>query len=119
MKRRLREAQRRVDANPVLRSTLRSLRPSVTLWGAVGIVLFLILPEIVGFVWGVRIATWAHARMLDEASVAGRKLFWLLEWTFKDGGSWLNLWVGVAMLLWWVRIRKARRSLEVQSRNRP
>ena len=100
MKKRLKTAARRAAANPVLRHSARSLKPTPNLWGILGVLLFFILPEILGFWRGREIAAWAHARMLEEADAMGRRLYWLLEKLFEDGGSWVNLGIGAALLGW-------------------
>ena len=100
MKERLKRAADRAAANPVLRHSARSLKPGRNLWGVAGVLLFFILPEIVGFVWGAEITAWAHARYLTEPERILRMNYWLLEKLFEDGGSWVNLGIGVALLGW-------------------
>ncbi len=100
MKRRIKQAARRAAANPVLRQSARSLKPTPNLWGVLGTVLFFILPEIIGFWRGKEIAAWAHAQMLQEPDAMGRQVYWLLEKLFEEGGSWINLGIGVTLLGW-------------------
>jgi len=52
MKKRIKYAAERAVKNPVLRKSVQSLKPSQSIWGALGVVLFFIAPEIVGFIWG-------------------------------------------------------------------
>ncbi len=108
-KERLQKAAQRAAANPVLRRSARSLKPEATLWGMAGTILFFILPEVVGFLWGSEITAWAHRKMLEEPDAMGRKVYWLIEKLFEDGGSWVNLGIGVAILGWliWERWFKA------------
>jgi hypothetical protein len=68
--------------------------------GSSGHYIFFIVPEIVGFIWGSEIAAWAHAQTLSEPTEIGRKLYWVLEKLFEDGGSWINLGIGVLLLVW-------------------
>lgn len=56
--------------------------------------------EIAGFIWGEEISDWAHAQTLSEPTEVGRKLYWVLEKLFEDGGSWVNLSIGVLLLVW-------------------
>ena len=100
MKRRLKRAAERAAANPVLRQSARSLKPSRSFWGVLGVLLFFIFPEIVGFLWGEEITAWAHAHYLTEPERILRMNYWLLEKLFEDGGSWVNLGIGVALLGW-------------------
>ena len=100
MKKHIRSAAKRVANNPVLQKSAQSLKPDRSLWGVLGIIFFFIVPEIVGFIWGSEIAAWAHAQTLNEPIEIGRKLYWILEKLFEDGGSWINLGIGVLLLVW-------------------
>ena len=113
MRERISRATKRVKENPVLRETAKNLRPSLTIWGFLGTLLFFILPEIIGFWRGKEIASWAHAKYLQEPLEIGRATYWLIEKFFKDGGSYLNLSIGLALLYWmWSDWRKQRREKE-------
>ena len=100
MKKRIRSAADRVAKNPVLQKSAQSLKPDRSVWGVLGVVLFFIVPEIVGFIWGEEITDWAHAQTLSEPTEIGRKVYWVLEKLFEDGGSWINLSIGVLLLVW-------------------
>ncbi len=100
MKKRIRSAARRVAENPVMQKSAQSLKPNRSIWGVLGVVLFFIVPEIIGFIWGKEIANWAHAQILSEPTEVGRKLYWVFEKLFEDGGSWVNLSIGVLLLVW-------------------
>jgi hypothetical protein len=100
MRERFRSAARRASENPVLRRSARSLKPTPSLWGIAGVLLFFILPEIIGFWRGKAIAQWAHAQALQEPSAMGRSVYWILEKLFEEGGSWVNLGIGIALLVW-------------------
>lgn len=100
MKKRIRSAAESVAKNPVLQKSAQSLKANRSIWGVLGVVLFFIVPEIVGFIWGEEITYWAHAQALSEPSEVGRKLYWVLEKLFEDGGSWINLSIGVLLLVW-------------------
>jgi len=100
MKERLRNAARRAKNNPVLQKSAASLKPDRTIWGVLGTVLFFIVPEIIGFIWGEEITAWAHAETLNEPSAMGRNMYWALEKLFEDGGSWINLGIGLLLLFW-------------------
>jgi hypothetical protein len=100
MKKRIRSAAERVSKNPVFQKSAQSLKPDLSIWGVLGVVLFFIVPEIVGFIWGGEITEWAHAQTLSEPTEIGRKVYWVLEKLFEDGGSWINLSIGVQLLVW-------------------
>jgi len=100
MKRRLHRAARRAAANPILRQSFQSLKPKPNLWGIVGTLLLFILPEILAFWRGSEIAAWAHAHYLQEPDGILRLNYRLLEMIFAEGGSWVNLGIGIALLGW-------------------
>ena len=100
MKKRIRSAADRVAKNPVLQKSVQSLKPDRSVWGVLGVVFFFFVPEIVGFIWGEEITGWAHAQTLSEPTEIGRKVYWVLEKLFEDGGSWINLSIGVLLLVW-------------------
>ncbi|WP_294950987.1 hypothetical protein [Sulfurovum sp.] len=100
MKERLKNAVKRTAQNPVLRKSAESIKPNRSIWGVLGVVFFFILPEIVGFVWGAEITAWAHQRNLIDPTETGKKLYWLIGKLFEDGGSWVNLTIGVLLLVW-------------------
>ncbi len=97
---RFKRAADRAAKNPVLRQSIQSLKPATNLWGVAGVFLFFILPELIGFWRGSEIAKWAHSQGLEEPSSIGRALYRLLEMLFEDGGSWVNLTIGVVLLIW-------------------
>ncbi len=100
MKKRIQSAVKQAAKNPALRKSAQSLKPGRSIWGVLGVLFFFIFPEIVGFVWGAEITQWAHAHTVTEPTELGRKTYWLLEKLFEDGGSWVNLGIGVALLGW-------------------
>lgn len=100
MKNKLESVSRKVVANQVLKQSLSRLKPKLSIGGVLGVLFFFIIPEIVGFIWGVNIAAWAHAQVFTEPSAIGRSVYWMLEKIFKNGGSWINLTVGILLLGW-------------------
>jgi len=92
-----------MENNPAFLKGLQALKPKRSIWGVLGVLLFFIVPEIVGLMRGKEIAAWAHAQTLSEASEVGRKLYWVLEKLFEAGGSWINLSIGLLLLLWLFR----------------
>jgi len=102
MKERLKNTVRRTTQNPIFRKSTESLKPKRTIWGILSVVCFFILPEIIAFVWGKEITAWAHERTLIEPEEMGRKLYWIIEKIFENGGSFINLGIGIVLLLWLV-----------------
>lgn len=100
MKERIKFVTRHVVQNPVLQKSAQSLKPKRSILSVLGVVLFFIVPEIVGFIWGEKIRSWAHTGTLTEATEMGQRFYWLLEKLFEDGGSWIGLGIGVLLLVW-------------------
>ncbi len=100
MKKRIKSVAERVVKSPTLQKSAQSLKPNRSIWGLLGILLFFIVPELVGFIWGEEIAAWAHAQTLSEPTEMGRRLYWVLEKLFEDGGSWVNMGIGILLLVW-------------------
>ena len=86
--------------NPAARKAFLSMKPEKSLWGFFGIVLFFIAPEIIAFVWGNEITAYAKTQLPAAASFAERQYYELLVMLFEEGGSWFNLAVGAALLIW-------------------
>ena len=100
MQERLHHAINRVKQNPVLQKSLKSIKPEASLWGMISIFLFFILPEIIDFGWGKEIAQWAHNDGLVSPYEIVRMNDWILEKLFEDGGSWINLSIGLLLFGW-------------------
>jgi len=101
MKQKIRSKARQIAENPVVRKSVRSMKPAKTIWGFLGVVLFFILPEIVAFIWGADITAYAHAQMLKPPESEMEALWYeALIMLFEDGGSWINLAIGFAFLVW-------------------
>lgn len=76
------------------------MKPAKTVWGFFGIVLFFIVPEIIAFIWGSDITVYAKEELLIAASAVERQYYELLVMLFEEGGSWVNLAIGFALLVW-------------------
>ena len=87
-----------ISKNPVFREMIKSIKPSRSIWGFLGIFLFFILPELIGFYRGKEIASWAHRAGIEEPREIGRATYWLLEKFFEDGGSYFNITLGLLLL---------------------
>ena len=105
MKERLEKLQERIDNDPKLKEAIESIKPKRTLWGVLGIVLFFFLPELITFIWQPELVAWSHAHSLTEPSSWQRMLYRALEEMFADGVSWLNITLGVVLLIWMWRAK--------------
>ena len=91
---------RKIAGHPTAKKALTALKPEKSIWGFLGIVIFLIVPEIIAFIWGVEITAFAKAQALLNPSFVEKQCYDLLLVLFEDGGSWLNLGIGAALLIW-------------------
>jgi ABC-type transport system involved in cytochrome c biogenesis permease subunit len=80
--------------------SLQSLKPQKTIWGFLGVVLFFFVPEIVGIFWGDEIVSYAHSMAITEPSAIIRWLYEMIENSYKDGISYLNITLGFLFLYW-------------------
>jgi hypothetical protein len=91
---------KQIAQNPATKKALLSLKPKKSILGFLGIILFLIAPEIIAFIWGSEITLYALLHLPHAASWIEKRYYDLLVMLFKDGGSWINLTFGVAILIW-------------------
>jgi hypothetical protein len=100
MKHKIKTKIKKIAQHPTTQKALVSLKPEKSVWGFLGIVLFLIVPEIIAFIWGVEITAFAKAQALLTPSFFEEQYYNLLLMLFEEGGSWLNLAIGAALLIW-------------------
>jgi len=89
----------RIKNDPKMQEAVRSLKPQKSIWGFLGVVVFFILPEIVAFIWGADITAYAKEH-IDFAEGADYYYLQALIFLFEEGGSYLNLAIGFALLIW-------------------
>ncbi len=100
MKQKLKTKAQQIARHPTTKKALTAMKPEKSIWGFLGIVMFLIVPEIIAFIWGVPITAFAKAQLLLTPSMFEKQYYDLLVMLFEDGGSWLNLTIGAALLIW-------------------
>jgi hypothetical protein len=100
MKKKIQQKAKQISQNPKVKEAITSMKPQRTIWGFLGVVLFFILPEIVAFIWGEEITAYANAMLLQSDSETLELYYKALVMLFEDGGSWINLLIGVAFLVW-------------------
>jgi len=99
MRNKLHAKAKAIKENPKIKKAVTSMKPNKTLWGFLGIILFFILPEIIAFIWGVEITSYAQASL--SADPGWFKYYYeALVMLFEDGGSWVNLIIGCLFLIW-------------------
>lgn len=100
MKHKIKTKIKQITQHPTTQKALVSLKPEKSVWGFLGIVLFLIVPEIIAFIWGVEITAFAQAQLLSNPAFFEKYYYDLLLMLFEEGGSWLNLAIAAALLIW-------------------
>ena len=98
MKQRI-ERVKQAAASPKTKAALRSMKPAKNVWGFLGVAVFFFLPEAIAFFWGASITQYAQAMLALEPGMM-HYYYDALIYTFKNGVSWLNLSVGIALLIW-------------------
>lgn len=76
------------------------MKPEKNFWGIGGVVLFFIVPEIVAYMWGADITVYAKNELLSAPDFLEEKYYELLVMLFEEGMSYLNLAIGIALLVW-------------------
>lgn len=100
MKNKLVQKARQISSDPRTKQAVLSLKPERTIWGFIGVTVFFILPEIVAFIWGVQITAFAIEGAMHAAVLPEKYMYELLRMMFEDGGSFVNLALGIALLVW-------------------
>lgn len=100
MKQKIKTKALEIAQSPKTKQAFMSMKPAKTIWGFVGVVLFFIVPEIIAFIWGSDIAAYAKEELLVAVSAVERQYYEVLVMLFEDGGSWINLGIGLALLVW-------------------
>lgn len=100
MKHKIKSKIKHISQHPATHKVLVSLKPEKSVVGFLGIVLFLIVPEIIAFIWGAPITVFAKAQLLLSPALFEEQYYDLLLMLFENGGSWLNLAIGAALLIW-------------------
>jgi hypothetical protein len=99
MKQKLHAKARKIAQSPATKKALIAMKPEKSVWGFLGIVLFLIVPEIIAFIYGVEITAYAKEALLHAGAVE-KYYFDFLVMMFEEGGSWVNLAIAAALLVW-------------------
>lgn len=99
MKQKLHAKATQIAQSPATKKALIAMKPEKSVWGFLGIVLFLIVPEIIAFIWGAEITAYAKEALLHAGGVE-KYYFDFLVMMFEEGGSWVNLAIAAALLVW-------------------
>jgi hypothetical protein len=100
MKHKIKAKAQQLAQHPTTKKLLTAAKPEKSMWGFLGIILFIIAPEIIAFIYGVEITAYAKSSLLGTTSWIDHQYYDLLVMLFEEGGSWLNLAIGTALLVW-------------------
>lgn len=100
MNKKLETKAKQIAQNPTTHKVLLALKPDKSIWGFLGIVVFLIVPEIIAFIWGIEISTYAQRELIGSENFFQKQYYEFLIMLFEEGGSWFNLAIGMALLIW-------------------
>ena len=100
MKHKIASKARQIAQSPKTKQALIAMKPEKSIWGFLGIVLFLIVPEIIAFIYGVEITTYAKEALTHNPTTVEKYYFDFLVMMFEEGGSWFNIAIGAALLIW-------------------
>lgn len=100
MKHKIKAKAQQLVQTKAAQKVLTTMKPEKSIWGFLGIMFFLIVPEIIAFIWGVEITAYAQHGLLIATSIVEHQYYELLLMLFEEGGSWFNLSIGAAFLIW-------------------
>jgi hypothetical protein len=100
MKEKLKKIQTKIDNDPKLKEAVERIKPQKNIWGILGIVVFFFLPELITYIWQDELIVWAHRHSMTEALEMQRWVYTQLEEMFASGVSWLNISIGILLLVW-------------------
>lgn len=89
-----------IAKNQNTQKALQSMKPQKNFWGISGVILFFILPEIIAYVWGADITQYAKNELLMPHLFLEKQYYELLVMLFEEGMSYLNISIGIALLIW-------------------
>jgi hypothetical protein len=100
MKEKLKQIQTKIDNDPKLKEAVERIKPQKNIWGILGIFVFFFLPELITYIWQDELIGWAHRHSMTDVLEMQRWLYKQLEVMFSSGVSWLNISIGILLLVW-------------------
>ncbi len=100
MKDKIKAKAKEMAQNPNTKKALSSMKPEKNFWGIGGVILFFIVPEFIAYIWGADITAYAKNELLSASGFLEQNYYELLVMLFEEGISYLNLAVGIALLVW-------------------
>jgi len=103
MKEKIQQIQEQLAKDENFQRSLASIKPQKSIWGFLGIILFFFVPEIVGVFWAKEIINWSHAQAIQEPIWMLRKMYEMIESSYKDGISYVTIALGFVFLYWFFK----------------
>lgn len=100
MKQKIKAKAKAIAQNPQTKQAIASMKPEKNFWGISGVVLFFFVPEIIAYFWGADITTYAKNELLTPHDFIETQYYEMLVMLFEEGVSYLNLAIGIALLVW-------------------
>ena len=100
VKQTLKTKAKSIVEHPATKKALHDMKPEKSLWGILGVLLFFIAPEIIAYFYSQEITLFAKEALLKQPPLFEKTLYNVLIMLFEEGVSWLNLGIGVVLLVW-------------------
>ncbi|MEA1916718.1 MAG: hypothetical protein U9N42_04215 [Campylobacterota bacterium] len=100
MKQKIRDKAKKIVESPHTKKAVESIKPDRNIWGFLGVTIFFILPEIIAFIYGVEITQYSREELTQNNSTFMHYYYTFLEMMFENGGSYVSLVIGFALLVW-------------------
>ncbi len=82
-----------------IKKAFKEMKPKRSIWGFLSVVLLFIFPEIIAFIYGDDIARYCDLKLSHNLPYAKQYLYENLKDLMSEG-SWINLSIGFAFLIW-------------------
>ncbi len=96
----MKEKLQKIAHHPATKKALNDMKPEKSLWGILGVLLFFIVPEVVAYFYAQEITAFAKNALLEHPALPEKYLYNILVMLFEEGVSWINLSIGVVLLVW-------------------
>lgn len=100
LKQKIKNKATQIANDPKMKKAFLSMKPEKTIWGILGVVFFFFLPELIAFIWGTDIVSYAQKELLLSSGFLYENYYDFLISVFEDGVSWFNLLFGLVLLVW-------------------
>ncbi len=83
----------------IFKESLENIKPTKSFWGITSAILIFIVPEFIAFIWGSEISSFVELKLTTPLSLQEEYAYKGLRDVLGEG-SWLNLLVGISILIW-------------------